>query len=186
MGLDSRFVNLENAGLPAGLPATLKSKSAVHSYPSDCVNAALRLTYNNAKQGSSHATFSHGLLLEARGVKYKHLGVTLNFDLSWSCSPNYKLQQQDMQTYWDSIQMFLSMCKSSTSIEDLQKLHQTYIHLLLGINIPVVRLKHLKVFKSLPFNSVANCGRIQLFTAANPPSLQKGCTHLSVSPLQNC
>ena len=32
-----------------------------------------------------------------------------------------------MQTYWDSIQLFLSMCKSSTSIEDLQKLYQTYL-----------------------------------------------------------
>ena len=32
-----------------------------------------------------------------------------------------------MQIYWDSIQLFLSMCKSSTSIEDLQKLYQTYL-----------------------------------------------------------
>ena len=48
----------------------------VKNYPSQlfilqiCVNAALCLTYNSAKQRSLHAMFSHCLLLEARGVKF--------------------------------------------------------------------------------------------------------------------
>ena len=47
----------------------LKSKSAVHTYPSDSCKCSPPPYVQHCQQGSLHAMFSHGLLLEACVVK---------------------------------------------------------------------------------------------------------------------